>query len=290
MLQGGVWHERGQIRMTYRHTRRYCGRLQAAILDWAGTTVDFGCQAPVAAFIAAFAEAGIEASVAEARAPMGQAKWQHLWAMAQMPRIAAAWLAKHGRPAGKADIDALYERFAPLQTEIVLRHSGLIPGTLEAVTAMRARGMKLGSTSGYPRVVMDAVVARARAQRFTLDCVISADDTRLGRPSPFPALRALAELEVYPVEAAVKIGDTVVDIEEGLNGGMWSVGVALSGNEVGLGLAEWQALLAPQQTVLRRAATARLAAAGAHYVIDTIAGIGPVLDEIDQRLAQGGKP
>jgi phosphonoacetaldehyde hydrolase len=120
--------------------------------------------------------------------------------------------------------------------------------------------------------------------------VISADDVPLGRPSPFPALRALTELGVYPVEAAVKIGDTVVDIEEGLNGGMWSVGVAISGNEVGLGLAEWQALPAAERDPRRQTATARLARAGAHYVIDSIAEIEPVLDDIDRRLARGEKP
>jgi phosphonoacetaldehyde hydrolase len=221
---------------------------------------------------------------------MGQAKWQHIRAMTQQPRIAAAWQSRLGRPAAKADIDALYARFLPLQTETAARRSALIAGTLEAAAAMRARGMKLGSTSGYPRVVMDGVVARAEAQGFAVDSVVSADDTKFGRPSPFPALRALEELGVWPVEAAVKIGDTVVDIEEGLNGGLWSVGVAVSGNEVGLDLADWQALPATEQALLRRAATERLAAAGAHYVIDSIADIGAVLDAIDQRLERGERP
>lgn len=276
--------------MTFRYARRYCGPLKAAVLDWAGTTVDYGCHAPVASFIAAFEAVGVTVSVAEARAPMGQAKWHHIRAIADQPRVAAAWLARHGRAATDADVDAIYERFLPMQTAMVAEHAGLIPGALEAIGLMRARGLKLGTTTGYPRMVMDVVVERARAQGFTADCVISADDVRLGRPSPFPALQALAELGVYPVEAVVKIGDTVVDIEEGLNGGMWSVGLAISGNEVGLGLAAWQALPAAGQDALRQAATARLAGAGAHYVIDTIAGIGPVLDEIDRRLARGEKP
>jgi phosphonoacetaldehyde hydrolase len=155
---------------------------------------------------------------------------------------------------------------------------------------MRARGMKVGSTSGYPRVVMEAVIEGAAAQGLNADCVIAAEETPLGRPSPFQALKALGELGVYPVEAAVKIGDTVVDIEEGLNGGMWSVGLALSGNEIGLSLAEWQALPAGERSALRAQAVAKLAGAGAHYVIDTIADIVPVLDDIDRRLARGEKP
>ena len=238
--------------MSFRYARRYCGKLKAAVVDWAGTVVDYGCHAPVASFIAAFEAVGIAVSVAEARAPMGQAKWNHIRAIIEQPRIAAAWLARHGRAAVHADVDALYQRFLPLQTAMVARHADLIPGALEAVAAMRARGMKLGSTTGYPRVVMDVVIERAQAQGFVLDYVVSADDVPLGRPSPFPALKALEELGVYPVEATVKIGDTVVDIEEGLNGGMWSVGLAISGNEVGLGLAEWQALPVAEQSVPTR--------------------------------------
>ncbi len=276
--------------MTYRYSRRYCGGLKAAVLDWAGTIVDYGCHAPVASFVAAFEGVGITVSVAEARAPMGQAKWNHIRAIADQPRVAAAWLARYARAASDADVDAIYARFLPMQTAMVAEHADLIPGALAAIAAMRARGLKLGSTTGYPRVVMDVVVARAKAQGFVADCVISADDVPLGRPSPFPALKALAELGVYPVEAVVKIGDTVVDIEEGLNGGMWSVGLAISGNEVGLGLAEWQALPEAEQHARRRDAAARLAGAGAHYVIDTIADIVPVLDDIDRRLARGEKP
>jgi phosphonoacetaldehyde hydrolase len=276
--------------MTYRYARRYCGKLKAAILDWAGTVVDYGCHAPVASFIAAFDGVGIAVSTAEARAPMGKAKWHHIRAMADQPRIAGAWAARHGRAVTDADVDAIYERFLPLQTAVVAQHSVLIPGAMEAVIAMRSRDMKVGSTTGYPRVVMDVVVQRAQAQGFALDCVITADDAPLGRPSPFLALQALATLAVYPVEAVVKIGDTVVDVEEGLNGGMWSVGIAVSGNEVGLGLEDWQALPAREQGALREAAAARLAAAGAHYVVDSIADIAPVLDDIDRRLRLGEKP
>jgi phosphonoacetaldehyde hydrolase len=276
--------------MTFRYARRYCGKLRAVVLDWAGTVVDYGCHAPVASFIATFEAVGIAITVAEARAPMGQARWNHIRAITEQPRVAAVWAARHGHPAGKADIDALYERFLPVQTAMAAAHAELIHGALEAAAMMRTRGLKLGSATGYPRAVMEVVTRRAQEQGFEADCVISADDTAIGRPSPFRALKALAELAIWPVEAAVKIGDTVADVEEGLNGGMWSVGLAVSGNEVGLNLAEWRALPAAERRALRQAATARLAAAGAHYVIETIADIEPVLDDIDRRLAAGEKP
>ncbi len=104
------------------------------------------------------------------------------------------------------------------------------------------------------------------------------------------ALQALIKLSISPVEAVVKIGDTAVDVEEGLNGGMWSVGVAVTGNEVGLSAAEYGALPAEEQLRLSKVAAARLLAAGAHYVVDGLADVLPVLDRIEERLAAGDKP
>lgn len=273
------------------YRRAYRGRLKAAVLDWAGTVVDFGCMAPAATFIEAFAAYGVPITAAQARAPMGMAKRDHIQAIAAMPAVAEAWAAGHdGAAAGEEDIDDLYARFLPLQVETVERHAELIPGALDAVACMRARGLKIGSTTGYPRAVMDVVVAAAAAQGYTPDSIICAEDTPKGRPGPFPALKALIEMAVSPVEAVVKIGDTVVDIEEGLNGGMWSVGITVTGNEVGLSLADWQALPVADQALLRDAAADKLSRAGAHYVADSLAEIPRIMDDIDARLARGEKP
>ena len=48
-----------------------------------------------------------------------------------------------------------------------------------------------------------------------------------------------------------KVDDTVVGIDEGLNAGCWTVGLAISGNEVGLSYEEWSALSADEQIVLK---------------------------------------
>lgn len=276
--------------MTFVYRRSYRGRLRAAVLDWAGTVVDHGCLAPPATFIEAFASYEVPVTVAQARAPMGMAKRAHIQAIAEMPEVAAAWAAQHGHPPDEAQLDALYQRFLPLQTAMVEKHSGLIPGALDAVAAMRARGLKIGSTTGYPRSVMEVVIRAAAAQGYVPDCVVCAEDTPKGRPGPFPALKALIDMAVFPVEAVVKIGDTVVDIEEGLNGGMWSVGVSSTGNEVGLSLTEWQALPQAERERLRDIAAAKLYAAGAHYVVESVAHALPVLDDIEARLSRGEKP
>jgi phosphonoacetaldehyde hydrolase len=270
--------------------RSYRGPLKAVVLDWAGTVVDFGCQAPAATFIEAFATEGVAISIDQARAPMGMAKRDHIKAIAAMPGVSSAWQVRHGRPVGEDDIDRLYDAFLPLQLTAVRRHARLIPGALEAVESMRVQGLAIGTTTGYPRAVMAVVAAEAKGQGYQPDCVIAAEDAPLGRPSPFPAFAALARLGVYPVEAVVKIGDTVVDIEEGLNGGMWTVGISVTGNEVGLTEAEWSSLNERSRSQRRGAATEKLRGAGAHYVVDSVGDALRVLDAINRRLARGDKP
>jgi 2-aminoethylphosphonate ABC transporter binding protein len=100
----------------------------------------------------------------------------------------------------------------------------------------------------------------------------------------------MRRLGVYPSEAVVKIGDTPVDVQEGLNAGMWTIGLAKTGNEVGLALDTWQTLAPEAQSQKLATAYNRLRQAGAHYVVDSLADVVPILDTIEARLAKGERP
>ena len=264
--------------------------LAAAVFDWAGTIVDFGSCAPMGAFVRLFARYDIELSIEEARGPMGVAKWDHIHALGQLPRIAAQWQARYGRPFSDADVDALYEVFTPLNAAVVADFADLIPGALEVVNALRARGLKIGSTTGYNRPIMDVLVPVAAAAGYAPDSLVCGGDLAAGRPSPLMMYRSFADLGVWPAARVVKVDDTGVGIEEGLNAGCWTVGVAISGNAVGLSLAEWQALDAGEQGALRAKATQQLLNAGAHYVVDSVAQLRPVIDAIEARMRAGERP
>ncbi len=276
--------------MTYAYTRRYTGPLKAVVLDWAGTTVDHGCMAPAETFVAAFAAMGVEITTQEAREPMGLPKWRHIQAITQTPRVSSAWTRRHGSAPADGDVDALYARFLPLQIETVARHSDVIAGVVETIAQLRGRGMKIASTTGYPREVMEVVVRVAKQQGYAPDAMVCAGDTPAGRPGPFMALKALVDLEISPVQAVVKIGDTVVDVEEGLNGGMWTIGLTASGNEVGLTAAQLAALPGAERDRRVAAAADKLARAGAHYVAKSLADIPPLIEAIEARLARGETP
>ena len=74
--------------MMFMTKKRYQWPLQAVILDWAGTGVDFGCFGPVHPIVQAFSEQGITLQMTEARGPKGLAKKDHIRSVLNMPRVA----------------------------------------------------------------------------------------------------------------------------------------------------------------------------------------------------------
>lgn len=274
----------------FRFARSYRGGLKAVILDWAGTTQDHGCRAPAGVFVDVFRKNGVEITMAQAREPMGTPKRDHLARIAANPEVAAAWHQRHGRPCGAADIDRMYAEFIPLQLECLPTYADLIPGTLEAAAAFRSRGLVIGSTTGYNLEMTEIVRAEARKRGFVPDACVCASDVPAGRPAPWMCLVAAMRLGVYPLEAIVKIGDTIPDIEEGLNAGMWTIGVARTGNEIGLSLAELARVPADRLATDLAKVHARMYQAGAHYVVDSIGDCDPILDEIERRLRAGQRP
>lgn len=254
--------------------------LRAVILDWAGTVVDFGSRAPAGVFIEVFRRRGVDITMPQARGPMGAEKRAHIAAIAAMPEVAVNWQLTHRSPCNDADIDAMYAEFIPLQIECLPDYADLIPGALEAVEEFRKRGLKIGTTTGYSRAMLDVLAPEAAKRGFVPDAIVCADEVPAGRPEPWMALRAAELLLAYPPSACVKVGDTVPDILEGLNAGMHTIAVAATGNELGLSLPEYEALTPDAREALLTAARARLQAAGAHHVIDSIADVPGVLSQL----------
>ncbi|WFS03469.1 phosphonoacetaldehyde hydrolase [Rhizobium tumorigenes] len=264
--------------------------LKAAVFDWAGTVIDFGSRAPMGVFVEAFAKFDIEVSVAEAREPMGRPKWDHIAAMLDQPRIRQVWADKHGTEPTKADIDRIYAVFVPMNEAVVHKFADLVPGAQQIAARLRDMGLKIGSTTGYTRSIMERLLPLAKAQGYETDNLVCAGDLPEGRPTPMNMYRCVLDLNVWPASAVVKIDDTGVGIDEGVAAGCWTVGVALSGNEAGVTVAELAAMTKTDVDALREKATQTLTSHGADYVIDTVADLMPVITDIEARLARGERP
>ncbi len=256
-------------------------RFKGVVFDWAGTMIDFGSFAPMGAFVEAFARFGVTVTIAEARAPMGSAKWDHIKAMLTAPRIAAAWEQTHGAAPTDADVDRIYAVFVPMNEEVVASHAALVPGARAAVDRLRAQGLKIGSTTGYTRSIMERVLPAAAAQGYAPDNLVCSDDLPEGRPGPLGMYQCFIDLRVHPARAVVKVDDTAPGIAEGVAAGCLSVGVALSGNHVGMTPEALTALPRSEVAKLREGAAAMLRAAGAEHVIDTVTDLPALLERLD---------
>lgn len=265
-------------------------RLAAVVFDWAGTVVDHGSRAPMGAFVEVFARFGVALDITEARVPMGLPKWDHIRALLDNPSIAARWTSRHGAAPSHVDVDKIHEVFVPLNASVVTDYADLIPGAADVVAEVRARGLKVGSTTGYTREIMAPLLPIAAAQGFAPDNLVCAGDLAAGRPTPLMMYRTFLDLGVHPAAAVVKVDDTEPGIAEGLAAGTWTVGVAVSGNAMGLSLDELRALTPTEFASRRAAAVATLTKAGAHFVIDSVADLMPILDQIDGRLTRGERP
>jgi phosphonoacetaldehyde hydrolase len=256
------------------------------VFDWAGTTVDFGSRAPVAAFLQTFAAHGVTVTVDEARGPMGLPKRDHLLAMLRLPDVAQRWRAAHGRDWNDADVTSMYHRFMPLQLGVLDEHASLVPGVLDCVAQLRQQGVRIGATTGYFREAASRVCAAAARQGFVPELSVCVDDVPAGRPAPWMVFRVMEALGVYPPVAVVKLGDTVPDIEEGRNAGVWSVGITSSSSEVGCSEDEFSRLPPAERHTLLGQARRKLLDAGAHAVIDTLGELPGLIATLNGRLRE----
>ncbi len=276
--------------MDFCFQRSYRGQLKAVLLDWAGTTMDYGCYAPAVVFAEIYKRFGVEISMGEAREPMGAHKRVHILQISQQDGVRSRWTSVHGVPPTEEDVDRMFAEFVPAQLKVLAEYADLIPGTLDACRNFRERGLKIGSTTGYTQEMMDLLYREAADRGYAPDSSVCASEVPAGRPEPWMCLKNAMNLGIYPMEACVKVGDTMPDILEGLNAGMWTIGLAMTGNEVGLNEAEIAALDPAILERKRARAYARLAQAGAHYVADGISDVPPLLDAINARLACGERP
>ncbi|GHH97912.1 phosphonoacetaldehyde hydrolase [Neobacillus kokaensis] len=258
------------------------GKIEAVVFDWAGTMIDYGCFAPLEVFLEIFRKRGVEVTVAEAREPMGMSKIEHIRTLCSNPRIQLEWVNIHGTVPDEKDVLNMNNEFESILFSILPDFATPIPGAVELVKRLRERGIKIGSTTGYTKEMMDIVVPKAKEKGYSSDCYVTADDVKTGRPYPWMCYRNAMELDVYPMSRMMKIGDTAMDMKEGKNAGMWTVGVILGSSELALSEEEVEHMEASSLKVKMEAVRQRLMEAGADFVIDRISDLNQVIDQIER--------
>jgi phosphonoacetaldehyde hydrolase len=264
--------------------------IKAVILDWAGTSVDYGCMAPALVFVEIFHRWNINLTPEQARLPMGLAKKDHTRELLQIPEIKQQWLDLYGRLPKEKDVEDLFSHIYSAMSEIISEFAMPVPGCINIMEKLKHHAIKVGTTTGYMTEIMDLLIPEAARQGFIPDCVVSSSEVPFGRPAPYMCYLNAIKLNVFPFNQMVKIGDTVADIREGLNAGMWTIGVTKSGNEVGMSWDEINEADPHIVNVLVSKASQKMKDAGAHYVCEGIWDSIPILEEISGRISKGEIP
>ncbi len=259
-------------------------KIECVILDWAGTAVDYGCFAPVSAFIESFKSLGLEVTAAETRAHMGLTKIEEIRALFKIERVANTFRERYGRDYNENDIQACYAEFQRLLFASLRSYSGPISRVVETIDLLRSQGIVIGSTTGYTKEMMDIVIPAAAERGYRVDNCVTSDGLPAGRPYPYMIYKNMCDLAVPSRFSVLKHGDTISDIKEGVNAGVWSVGVVLGSNELGLTEEEVNAMPAGELKKRMLEVRYRMYAAGAHYVVDSIEELPALIESINARM------
>ena len=276
----------------FKFRREYRGKVKALVLDWSGTTADAYVIAPAVVFVEVFKNQGVEISMKEARGPMGLRKDLHIKELTQDPVIRDRWRNVHDRYPDQSDVDKMFADFVPAQVACLPKYTDLLPGTAEVTQRLQKQGIKIGVSTGFTRVMVDVLHKAAIEQGFRPDATVAGDEVEQGaRPKPFMVYRNLDLIDAWPIESVIKVDDTVGGVGEGLNAGCWTIGVSRYSNYMNINTLEEEATLSEDEINQRHEATKEtLRKSGAHYVIDSIADIEPVIDDVNARLVRGEKP
>lgn len=243
-------------------------KFDAVIFDWAGTTVDYGCFAPVQAFAEVFRHFGIEPTMEEVREPMGMLKRDHIRAMLSMERIADLWKEKYQADWTENDVEKLYSLFEEKLFGILDQFADVKPYVCETIKMLRDRGIKIGSTTGYTDKMMQIVAPKAKEHGYEPDTWVAPDAVGgVGRPYPYMIFENMNRLNVLSVERVMKVGDTISDIKEGKNAGVYTVAVLEGSSEMGLTQKEYEALSEEEKEKRCAAVKEKFFQAGADDVI-----------------------
>lgn len=261
-------------------------QVQGIVMDWAGTAVDFGCFAPLGAFLKMFKEWNIDISYAQAREPMGMLKIDHIRTILQMADVDTKFRSAHGRAWSEDDVKAMNAAFEKHLFYALADYTDPIPGVVGTIAELRANGLKIGSTTGFTAAMMEVVCPAAAAKGYRVDNLVTPDGLPAGRPAPYMVYKNMIDLAIDAPECVVKVGDTIADIREGLNAKVWSVGIVTGSNELGLDEAEYAAMPAGELAEMKTKVRNKMIAAGADFVLDNITELPACIEGINSRMSR----
>ncbi|MFH4906660.1 phosphonoacetaldehyde hydrolase [Staphylococcus cohnii] len=257
-------------------------KITGIIMDWAGTTIDFGCFAPVNVFVDIFKDVGIKVTIEESREPMGMLKRDHIKAMTEMPRIQKEWENKFENLPTESDIDHLYAQFEKMLMKNLKSFTDPLPNVVNTIQSLQDEGYLIGSTTGYTKKMMEIVIPEAEKKGYVPNSIVTAEQVGgYGRPYPYMIFENMQQLKLTSVKEVMKVGDTIADIREANNAGVIAVGVVKGSSIVGLNEQQWDVLTDNEREVYIEKATNIFKQNNADYILEDITQLPQLLKRLN---------
>ena len=270
-------------------------KVRGIVLDLSGTLCDAHVIGPALAFVKAFELEGVSVTMEEARKPMGARKDIHIQTMLDMPSINTRGVEKKGTKPTSNDVSVIFKHFLLVENQILKNYADLIPGAAETLNGLRQKKeIKVGLTTGFTRENAEILIREIKAKGLILDSDVAGDDVRNGmgfRPAPFMIYKNMENFQIFDRRVIVKVDDTVTGVEEGLNAGVWTVGVYKYSNYTKINsLSDWKNMKKEELEKRAEISKAIHLKSGAHYVAESVKDLPEIVDDINRRLAKGESP
>ncbi|MFM9945992.1 MAG: HAD-IA family hydrolase [Bacteroidia bacterium] len=126
-------------------------------------------------------------------------------------------------------IDIVHRKFRRIMVEYYSQTQDLqpLPYAEEIFEYLHSKNIKVGLDTGFSKEITDVIIERLGWLRDKkIDAYVCSDEVEFGRPHPFMIAKIMATLNLSDVTKIIKIGDTEVDINEGINAGCkYSIGI-----------------------------------------------------------------
>lgn len=264
-------------------------KIEGIIFDWAGTVIDYGCYAPLYAFKTLFESKGINLTNEEINLNMGIPKDLHIIKILEIPRVKNQFYDKFGKNPDEEIYKTYHVEFEEILIKNLKNHCDEIPNAFSTIKNLKNLGIKIGSCSGYSRKLLNVCVEEVK-NHYSPDFVIASDEVPRGRPYSYMIFANATKLEINHMAQIVKVGDTVSDMIEGRNAGVWTVGVLTGSNIIGYEKGKWENLKDFEKANIKLECKESLLNSGADYVIDSISDLPELINEINSRLLKGDHP
>jgi len=187
--------------------------IELVIFDIAGTLIEDHDEVTLA-FHKAFLENGIQVTREELREWKGGAKRE----------VIRRFVEAQAQGKREEMIDKTFADFRRILETEYIKSLKPITGAEAAVRALRQRGVKTATITGFYRELRDTILSRL-GWRDLFDANVSSDDVSCGRPAPYLIFHAMEATGVADVRKVMVVGDTPLDLQAATNAGTVAVAV-----------------------------------------------------------------